>query len=366
MDPTPDASPGLTVATFNVALSGETPDALAGQVASAGDPQLQQIAAILQHIRPQIVLLQEIDQASAEAFVRDFHANYLSVPQTGWLPSAQPIAYPHHHAPPVNTGQPTGQDLNGDGSTTQPHDAHGWGVYPGQYGMVILSQYPIDADAIVSLQDFTWQSLPDHRMPQGHFPPAAEPVLRLSSKTHADVPIQVSERTLHVIIAHPTPPVFDGPEDRNGRRNADEIRLLAEYLTPTSQAVPSTLQADAFAVVMGDLNADPHDGDSLPTAMQPLLAHPRLQDPQPASEGAVEAAATQGGHNATHAGPASLDTADFGDENPGNLRVDYVLPTRNLTVQDAGVAWWPSDHPLAPLNAASDHRLVWVELAFPE
>ena len=61
-------------------------------------------------------------------------------------------------------------------------------------------------------------------------------MLRLSSKTHVDVPVATSAGTLHILASHPTPPVFDGPEDRNGRRNHDEIRLFADYVDPDRSA----------------------------------------------------------------------------------------------------------------------------------
>ena len=57
-------------------------------------------------------------------------------------------------------------------------------------------------------------------------------IFRLSSKSHWDVPIRIGGDTVHFLTSHPTPPVFDGPEDRNGRRNHDEIRLFADYITP--------------------------------------------------------------------------------------------------------------------------------------
>ena len=38
-----------------------------------------------------------------------------------------------------------------------------------------------------------------------------------------------SAETVHFLVSHPTPPVFDGPEDRNGPRNYDEIRFWADY-----------------------------------------------------------------------------------------------------------------------------------------
>ena len=71
--------------------------------------------------------------------------------------------------------------------------------------------------------------------------------------------------------------------------------------------------------------------------------------------------------NQTHAGDPALDTADFTDDTPGNLRVDYVLPSNGLDVLAADV-FWPSDRDalsrlvtIEPL-ASSDHRLVWVDL----
>jgi 3-phytase len=55
---------------------------------------------------------------------------------------------------------------------------------------------------------------------------------RLSSKSHWDVPIEIGGAVVYVLVSHPTPPVFDGPEDRNGTRNNDEIRFWADYVTP--------------------------------------------------------------------------------------------------------------------------------------
>ena len=37
---------------------------------------------------------------------------------------------------------------------------------------------------------------------------------------------------MHLLVAHPTPPTFDGAEDRNGTRNHDEIRFWADYVRP--------------------------------------------------------------------------------------------------------------------------------------
>jgi hypothetical protein len=64
-----------------------------------------------------------------------------------------------------------------------------------------------------------------------------------------------------------------------------------------------------------------------------------------------------------HVGDPALDTAlyDF-----GGLRVEVVLPSADLRVLASGVLWPPDADPLAPvLAAASRHRPVWVDIAFP-
>jgi Endonuclease/Exonuclease/phosphatase family len=178
---------------------------------------------------------------------------------------------------------------------------------------------------------------------------------------------------VHFLVSHPTPPVFDGPEDRNGRRNSDEIRFWADYVTPgragyvyDDEGRRGGLRPGAAFVIAGDQNSDPNDGDSLPGSIQQLLDNPRVEDPWPASRGAVEQALLQGGPNLTHRTPARYDTADFA-EPPGNLRVDYVLPRRSLKVVGAGVFWPTTDDPLFRLVGVfpfptSDHKLVWVDL----
>ena len=127
------------------------------------------------------------------------------------------------------------------------------------------------------------------------------------------------------------------------------------------------LAKGARFVVAGDQNSDPLDGDSIPGAVQQLLEAPRVQDPLPTSAGAVEASTLQGGANAAHESDPRFDTADFADTSPGNLRADYVLPSRGLRVRGARVFWPVQSDPLFRLTGVfpfptSDHRLVWVDL----
>ena len=190
-------------------------------------------------------------------------------------------------------------------------------------------------------------------------------------------------KTVHFLVSHPTPPVFDGPEDRNGRRNHDEIRFWADYVHPGRSGYIyddnggyGGLHGGARFVVAGDQNADPLDGDSVAGAIDQLLVHPKIKDPAPTSLGGTEAAA-QGGANDGHQGDPALDTADFSDSAPGNLRVDYLLPARPLGVSDTGVFWPPLDDELSRLTGVfdfgqflqdgigyptSDHRMVWADI----
>ena len=277
--------------------------------------------------------------------VEQFRTNYLLLSQNG----AQPIDYPYYFVAPSNTGVPSGFDLDNDGTIGGPNDAFGFGDFPGQYGMVVLSRFPIVTDQARTFQNLLWSSVPGARLPDD--PATAEPadwyspdelaVLRLSSKSHWDVPIDVDGRVIHILASHPTPPAFDGPEDRNGMRNADEIGFWADYVagTDTSWIVDDTgadggLAAEAEFVVVGDLNSDPLDGDSLAGAIDQVLALDRVQDPAPTSDGAVQATLAQGLNNAIHAGNPALDTADFTDDAPGNLRVDYVLPSDGFDIVD--------------------------------
>jgi endonuclease/exonuclease/phosphatase family metal-dependent hydrolase len=170
------------------------------------------------------------------------------------------------------------------------------------------------------------------------------------------------------LTCHPTPPVFDGAEDRNGRRNSDEIGFWADYVGGNGDYIyddrgnKGGLAAGELFVIAGDMNADPKDGESREKAILQLLDHPQIQDPRPTSEGSVEQAKEQGGANAKHQGDPAFDTGDFADRNVGNLRIDYVLPSKTLAVKNAGVFWPVSTDAAYPLVSASDHRLVWVDV----
>lgn len=351
----------LRVATFNASLNRAVEGELAADLATSDDPQAAKVAAVVQRTRPDVLLINEFDYDPAAVDL--FRENYLERGRDG-------IRYRHAYIAPSNTGVPSGFDLNNDGRVAGGDDALGFGLFPGQYGMLVLSRYPIATEQVRTFQHFLWKDLPGNRIPAGFYTDQELDVLPLSSKSHWDVPVRVGGRTIHVLASHPTPPTFDGPEDRNGRRNADEILFWRHYVSPggaqralvDDEGRRGGLRPGERFVIMGDMNADPLDGDSLDAAALQLLQAPRVIDPRPASRGAVLAAAAQGGDNATHRGDPRYDTADFSEPTPGNLRVDYVLPSRPLRVEDAGVFWPAPGRPGSELNDASDHHLVWVDL----
>ena len=377
----------LRVATYNLSLNRSLPGQLVADLSTGTNAQAKTVAEIIQHANPDIVLLNEFDFVEGGLAADLFRENYLEVPQG----TADAVEYPYAFVAPSNTGIASGFDLNNNGATvTTPlaagygDDAFGFGAFPGQFGMAVLSKYPIVTEDVRTFQHFLWKDMPGALLPDDPntvapadwYSPEELEVFRLSSKSHWDIPVDVNGSTLHVLAAHPTPPTFDGVEDRNGLRNHDEIRFWADYVQPgrgsdyiydDAGATGGLAPGESF-VILGDQNADPLDGDSVDAAIDQLLGHPRITDPLPTSAGAVEAAALQGGANLAHEGDPKYDTADFNDNPaPGNLRADYVLPSRDLRVTDAAVFWPVAADPLSALTGnfpfpSSDHRLVWVDL----
>ncbi|MFI7551890.1 endonuclease/exonuclease/phosphatase family protein [Micromonospora sediminimaris] len=375
----------LRVATFNASLNRGAAGGLVADLSGRNDAQAGNVAEVIQRVRPDVLLINEFDYDPQGRALALFQDNYLSVPRNG----TRAIRYPYRYAAPSNTGDPSGHDLNNDGTVGGPDDAYGFGLFPGQYGMAVYSAYPIDLARVRTFQTFRWRDMPDALLPDDPatpapadwYSPAELADVRLSSKSHWDVPVRLPGRTVHLLASHPTPPVFDGPEDRNGRRNHDEIRFWADYVSPWRAGYiyddtgrRGGLRPGAAFVIAGDLNSDPYDGDSLPGAAQQLLDHPRINDRVvPASAGGTAAARRQGGANLDHRSDPRFDTADFADTSPGNLRVDYLLPSRGLPVRATGIFWPVPGDPLFRLVGdydpalpggfpTSDHRLVWLDL----
>ncbi|MEO0490145.1 MAG: endonuclease/exonuclease/phosphatase family protein, partial [Cyanobacteria bacterium J06659_2] len=219
--------------TFNASLNRNNEGELIGDLSTPDNAQAQAVAEIIQRANPDVLLVNEFDyDANGEAAAL-FQQNYLGVSQNG----VDPVEYPYVYLAPSNTGIPSGLDLDNDGTTDGPGDAYGFGFFPGQFGMVVYSKHPIDTANVRTFQNFLWKDMPDALLPtdpedidgngdtENWYTEAELEQVRLSSKSHWDIPIEVDGDIIHVLACHPTPPVFDGPEDRNGTRNFDEIRF---------------------------------------------------------------------------------------------------------------------------------------------
>lgn len=370
-------SESLRVATFNVSMEAlnylpynkNNPQKPTGNellnALKSQHPQIKNIAKIIKQHAPDIILLNEFDrnnrhyQESLALFLNE----YLN---TG----DKPIKYAYTYQGPVNTGILSNVDMNGNNKVGDvPADTYGFGHFPGHFGMALLSKYPIDTKGIRTFQLFKWKDMPNALLPMNsdntpYYNDEAWQAFRLSSKSHWDVPVKVGNTTIHILASHPTPPVFDGEEDRNGKRNHDEIRLLNDYITPNKgqylyddDGTKGGLGANKRFVILGDLNASKNEGDAINSGIGALLDNALVQDVAAKSLGGKK-------HRADNPN-AQYHTAYWG------MRADYVLPSSfGLNVTDSGV-FWPEKtskeyYLIKDRAASSDHRMVWLDLNIVE
>ncbi|MFS8424067.1 endonuclease/exonuclease/phosphatase family protein [Xanthomonas campestris pv. incanae] len=369
----------LRIATYNTSLYSDEAGGLVREL-QGDSAHARKIAAVLQRVRPDLVLLNEFDFDPAHRAADLFQQRYLQVAQPG---GGDALAYPYRYLAPVNTGVPSGLDLDNNGTVggdgrSRGNDAWGYGLHPGQYGVLVLSRYPIDAQAVRSFQLLKWSALPGALRPvdpatqRPFYNDAIWAQLRLSSKSHWDVPVRTPLGVVHALVSHPTPPVFDGAEKRNAARNHDELQLWRAYLDNAAdttrwlcddQGRCGGLERDAHFVILGDLNNDPIDGAGRHEAIRALINHPRvLQYPTPVSAGGPEKTAEYAAQGIAHTGDPHQVTGDFGPQ-AGTMRLDYVLPSGQFTLAGSGIFWPASSSPDAAIADGSDHHAVWVDVA---
>ncbi len=364
----------LTFATYNVSMEAEnyvkkgTPDiseqVLIKELASGSNQQIKNIAKIIQTVRPDVILLNEFDYIKdPNAGVLQFIKAYLAKDQDG----SKGINYPYYYYGTVNTGQPSPYDLDNNGVAGKfGADAWGYGLYPGQYGMMLISRYPIDLSKVRTFQNFKWKDMPGALKTvkadgTDWYGADAWANFPLSSKSHWDVPVLVGAKTIHILASHPTPPSFDGAEDRNGKRNHDEIRFWKDYISDSGneyiyddKGKNGGLIKNASFVIMGDQNASPVEGNAVAEGIKSLLASPKINS--------ENAPASKGGAEHTPNNPFAKNHTAF-----WRMRADYVLPSKlGFKVLDNGVFWPAKGEPLSELvekrESSSDHRLVWLKV----
>jgi hypothetical protein len=329
----------LRIATFNTELSRNGPGLLLRDIERGEDAQIAAVIAVITKVQPDILLLQGIDWDHENLALKALERQ---LAQEG-------APYPHLFAGQPNAGLATGIDLDGDGHLGGPGDSQGYGDYTGRGGMAVLSRYPLLVDELVDLSPLVWRDIPGASLPRhpdgSPFPsPQAQAVQRLSSTAHWVLPVALTNGgRLTLLCFQATPPLFDGVEDRNALRNADEIRLWQVFLDgqlPAELASPPTQNY----VLAGGANLDPDTGQGRRKSIARLLQDPRLQDPRPQSP------------------QAGTQTVDWGQGR--RMRVDYLLPSQDWQIAASGVAW--PDSATSPAAIASRHRLVWLDIILDE
>jgi len=336
--------------------------------------QLKAAAEIIRKINPDVLVINEIDHdIDALLIGKDLSYNVHRFNDAYLNQGENSLDYPFIYAAPCNTGFLAGKDLDNNGmvateadrgSRDHGGDCYGYGVYPGQYSMAILSRYPLQKENARTFQKFLWNDLPKNLIPTEWYSPDEIEIFRLSSKSHWDIPVKIGEKNVHLLVSHPTPPVFDGDEDRNGRRNYDEIRMWVYYINNDSVLVDDSgtkggLPENESFIIVGDLNAAPQ-GDKLETgqwAIDQLLNHERIND-------CGKLLVSKGALYGQEAGPPKYIERRTAGWNGRGLRIDHLLPSKDLKVVNGGVYWPDStiDADGATMaKKASDHRLIWLD-----
>lgn len=193
--------------------------------------------------------------------------------------------------------------------------------------MALLSRFPIQTD---SAQDFTetlWRDLPEALRPEseGKVFPSEEAwvVQRLSSVGHWIVSVETPLGPVQILAAHPTPPIYDGPEDRNGKRNHDEARLWSLLLNGWKGTEITR------PILLTEAGIDPARPDHRPEALRALLTGP-LRDQGPPDP-----------------------TVTWGKSGPARSTLIATNPA--FTATASGILSNPE---------ASRHALVWADLSF--
>ncbi|WOT03662.1 endonuclease/exonuclease/phosphatase family protein [Shewanella youngdeokensis] len=378
--------------------------------------QIKNIAAIIQTERPAVLLMAEFNNDGTgedlEA-IQGFRLNYLSVPQNALGSTAdkvellKPIQFGYAQSFATNTGLLSEFDLDHNGTVSLPGDAWGFGVYHGQYAFGVLSQYPIDTNNIRTFQNFKWKDMPgaanptitncndaNKPLPAGMtcgdnwYTDQAWAAKPMSSKNHVDAPIIIptanGDKVVHLLLSHPTPPVFDTFTENNKQLNRAEIKFWNDYISGDASYIyddaghKGGIATDASFVILGDLNADPQSGDGYLDTIKDLLHSDKVN--QYATHG-VNIPTSLGGPECLAMGECKEQNwaTRYPDSltNTSGLRLDFVMPSADLNVTDSGV-FWPASFEDGRLmmndkrvgkwggggkSVSSDHRLVWVDIA---
>ncbi|MGF1682261.1 endonuclease/exonuclease/phosphatase family protein [Photobacterium minamisatsumaniensis] len=364
--------------------------------------QIRNVAETIQRVRPNAFVLAEFNNDGTGedmAALNGFHDNYLAHAQNG----QEPISFQYKQNVATNTGKPSELDLNLDGTASGTgDDAWGFGFYHGQYAFAVFSQFEIDETNVRSFQDFKWKDMPgeenieiiscegaegENICPTGKavgdawYSDDAWSEFPLSSKNHIDIPVLVptkdgNQETIHFLVSHPAPPIFDNPAKHNTERNRAELQFWNDYIDSKNymyddKGVFGGLPAGSKFIIAGDLNADHQMGDGDRATIANLISHSMVN-----VEGTLGSytPASNGGEYCLNEGICTRNPDTPHAQNitsTSGLRLDYVIPSATLDIKDSGV-FWPAgnedgynlvyDEELGnSKGVSSDHRMVWMD-----
>lgn len=366
-EPIPPGAVKFRVATFDLH------DVRTDELLAPRSPRLEQLAAAIRAINPQVIMLSGLayDMPGAPGFdakgppgsnAKRFVEKYVHAADAGG------VAAPRYRifVDQPNSGVPSGYDLNHDGKIVAEYpltletpeqtlalaayseDCWGPGAFPGQNGLVLLvdERLQIQTNQIRTFRKLPWSymdaaAMPDAADGKPFFSDSEKAYFRLASVGLWDVPITLPNKSVvHLLCGAAVPPSPPGPAGINPRRNHDEIRFWADYIEDASWIVDDDgqeggLRRGSEFVILGNFNVDPDRGDRYGEPIKTMLGATRkinLDDVPKAPD-------------------ASTHTCAAG------LRLDYVLPARSVRVMGGGVWRWPEG------PSPSDHTPVWMDIA---
>lgn len=403
---------GVRVMTFNLE------DVRTADLLDPTQPRLRRMAEIIQRIRPNILLLNEIaydqpggpdvpENAQPGQNGRRFVENFLSKPQG---PGLEPMDFSVFQRP-SNTGRASGFDLNRDGRTVTSfppptaslsdgspgpqtadgraygNDCWGFGTFPGQYGMALLVDPRleiVEADSR-TFRLLPWRYLPEHLMPQAPATgPQAEPEVEAAVEQAEDAPDDDQapppdngwyEGEAGELFRLASKSFWDVPVRLP---NGEVLHVLCSHPTPPAFDGPEGRNKrrnhDEIRLIADYIDGAAYlvDDESRAGGLGPRDAFVVLgdlnADPDEGSSmyNPIQRLLLDSPRVLNYPAPTSprhIDGLDTDDTAMFRLRVDYVLPSSRLQVLRAGL-WRGIEGDVRPMP--SDHFPVWADLVVPD
>lgn len=213
----------VRVATFDVNLRGQQPGALAADLAGGGNLNAERVAKSIQQADADIVLLTGFD--ADETAARTLNDEYLLHPQD----DERAVDYPYVYAGPSNKGAPSGADLDKDKVVGGPGDAWGYGDFPGQGSMVLLSKHPIDEDRVQTVTKQRWSQVPGNSISEAGLSGAIAQAMPVMESGLWDVPVEVAGSTVRIIAVQADH--GEDPVSYAVPRHRDQLRVVGDWVS---------------------------------------------------------------------------------------------------------------------------------------